>query len=55
MVFPGAHLFRPSGRWQHARGRKDIRGEPGSILSGGYAPDSVRAEDSAIVDEPGQC
>ena len=25
-----------------------------SSLSGGYAPDSVKAEDSSIVDEPGE-
>ena len=30
------------------------RGEPGSALSGGYAPDSVKAEGSSIVDEPGE-
>ena len=28
------------------------RGEPGSSLSGGYAPDSAKAEGSSIVDEP---
>ena len=59
MVFPGAHLFRapiwcPSGGWRHARGREHCRGEPGSSLSGGYAPDSVKAEGSSIVDEPGE-
>ena len=27
--------------------------EPGSALSGGYAPDSAKAECSSIVDEPG--
>ena len=31
------------------------RGEPGSALSGGYAPDSAKAEGSSIVDEPGEC
>ena len=31
------------------------RGEPGStLLSGGYAPDSAKAEGSSIVDEPGE-
>ena len=30
------------------------RGEPGSSLSGGYAPDSAKAEGSSIVDEPGE-
>ena len=58
MVFPGAHLFRapiwwPSGGWRHARGREHCRGEPGSSLSGGYAPDSAKAG-SSIVDEPGE-
>ena len=31
------------------------RGEPGSALSGGYAPDSVKAEGSSVVDEPREC
>ena len=30
------------------------RGGPGSSLSGGYAPDSAKAEGSSIVDEPGE-
>ena len=30
------------------------RGEPGSALSGRYAPDSAMAERSSIVDEPGE-
>ena len=30
------------------------RGEPGSALSGGYAPDSAKAEGGSIVDEPGE-
>ena len=59
MVFPGAHLFRApiwwsSEGWRHARGREHCRGEPGSSLSGGYAPDSAKAEGSSIVDEPGE-
>ena len=60
MVFLGARLFRapiwcPSGGWRHARGREHCRGEPGSsALSGGYAPDSAKAEGSSIVDEPGE-
>ena len=59
MVFPGARLFRapiscPSGGWRHARGREQCRGEPGSALSGGYEPDSAKAEGSSIVDEPGE-
>ena len=59
MVFPGARLFRapiwcPSGGWRHARGREHCRGEPGRALSGGYAPDSAKAEGSSIVDEPGE-
>ena len=45
----------PFGRWRHARGRKHSRGEPGSALSGGYAPNSARVEGSSIVDEPGEC
>ena len=28
--------------------------EAGSALSGGYAPDSTKAEGSSIVDEPGE-
>ena len=43
------------GTWRHARGRENCRGEPGSALSGGYAPDSARAEGSSIVDEPTEC
>ena len=31
------------------------RGEPGSALSGGCAPDLARVEGSSIVDEPGEC
>ena len=59
MVVPGARLFRtlvwcPSGGWRHARGRQHCRGEPGSTLSGGYAPHSAKAEGSSIVDEPGE-
>ena len=59
MVFPDARLFRAtiwcsSGRWRHARGREHCRKEPGSALSGGYAPDSAKAEGSSIVDEPGE-
>ena len=47
--------FVPVGRWRHARGRKHCGGEPGSTLLGGYTPDSVRAEGSSIIDEPGEC
>ena len=59
MVFPGVRLFRapiwcPSEGWRHARGREHCRGEPGSSLSDGYAPDSAKAEGSSIVDEPGE-
>ena len=39
---------------RHARGREHCRGEPGSSLSGGYAPDLAKAEGSSIVDEPGE-
>ena len=58
MVFPGvgpfqASIWCPSGGWRHARGRENCRGEPGDdALSGGYAPDSAKAEGSPIVDEP---
>ena len=45
----------PFSRWRHARGREYCRGESGSALSGGYAPDSARTEGSSIVDEPGEC
>ena len=41
--------------WRHASGREHCRGEPDSALSGGYAPDSVKAEGSLIVDESGEC
>ena len=34
--------------------REHCRGEPGSALSGGCAPDSAKAEGSPIVDEPGE-
>ena len=59
IVFPGVTPFRapiwcPSGGWRHARGRERCRGEPGSALSGGYAPDSAKVESSSIVDEPGE-
>ena len=59
MVFSGVRLFRapiwwPSGGWRHARGREHCRGEPGGSLSGGYAPDSAKAEGSSIVEEPGE-
>ena len=59
IVFSGVRLFRapiwwPSGGWRHARGREHCRGEPGSSPSGGYAPDSAKAEGSSIVDEPGE-
>ena len=59
MVFSGVRLFRApiwcsSGGWRHARGREHCRGEPGSSLSGGYAPDSAKVEGSSIIDEPGE-
>ena len=40
---------------RHARGREHCRGEPVSALSGGYAPDSGKAEGSSTVDEAGDC
>ena len=59
MVFSGVRFFRApiwwsSGGWRHARGREHYREEPGSSLSGGYAPDSAKVEGSSIVDEPGE-
>ena len=47
-----APIWWPSGGWRHARVREHCRGELGSFLSGGYAPDSAKAEGSSIVDEP---
>ena len=41
--------------WRHARGSEHCRGEPGSTPSGGYAPDSAKAEGDSIADEPGEC
>ena len=35
-------------------GTEHCGGKPGSSLSGGYAPDSAKAEGSSIVDEPGE-
>ena len=49
-----APIWCTSGGWWHARGREHCRGEPDSALSGGYAPDSVKAEGSSFVDEPGE-
>ena len=41
--------------WRHAKGREHCRGEPGSaLISGGYTPDSAKAEGNSIVDEPGE-
>ena len=59
MVFPGVRLFRAPiwcllGGCRHAKGREYCRGEPGSALLGGYAPDSAKAEGRSIVDEPGE-
>ena len=53
-ALPSSNLV-PFGRGWHARGRGYCCGEPGSALSGEYAPDSARAEGSSIVDEPGEC
>ena len=41
--------------WLHARGRETCRGDSGSALLGGYAPDSAMAEGSSVVDESGEC
>ena len=59
MVFPGVRPFGApnwclAGGRPHARGREHCRGEPGRTLSGGYAPDSAKAEGSSTVDEPGE-
>ena len=51
---PSSNLV-PFGRRWHARGRGHCRGEPGSALLGGHAPDSARVEGSSIADEPGEC
>ena len=37
------------------RDREHCREKSGSALPGGYAPESVKAEDSSIVDESGDC
>ena len=61
VVVPDERVFRapiwcPSGRCGvREAGSTVCRGEPGSALSGGYAPDSAKAEGSSIVDEPGEC
>ena len=44
----------PFGRMAARERREHCRGEPGSTLSGGYAPDSAEAEGSSIVDESGE-
>ena len=59
MVFSGVRPVRPpiwcnSGGWRHARGKEHCHEESGSAPSGGYAPDSAKAEGSSIVDEPGE-
>ena len=41
--------------WRHAIDREHCHGESSGTLSGGYAPDSAKAEGNSIVDEPGQC
>ena len=45
--------LREGGGTQEA-GTTVCRGEPGSALSGRYAPNSAKAEGSSIVDEPGE-
>ena len=40
--------------WRRARGREHCRGDPGSALSGEYAPNSAKAEGKSIFDEPGE-
>ena len=49
-----SQIWCPSGGVA-ARERQDYRREPGSTLSGGYAPDSAKAEGSSIVAEPREC
>ena len=60
MAFPGAHLFRapiwrPSGGVAARERQGALSRAWQSALSGGYAPDSAKAERSSIVDEPGEC
>ena len=56
---PGARLFRAP-IWCPTRGggKREAGGTVAeslaATLSGGYAPDSARAEGSSIVDEPGE-
>ena len=53
---PSSNLDALQEVWRHAKGREHCcRGEPGSTLSSGYAPDSAKAEGSSIIDEPGEC
>ena len=59
MIFPGVRPFRApiwcaSGGGRYARGKEHCHGESRSALSGGYAPDSAKAEGSSIFDEPGE-
>ena len=54
-AFPELHFVALREGWRHARGRKPYCGQPGSGLSGGYAPDLAMAEGSLIVDESGEC
>ena len=42
-ALPSSNLVHFVGKWRHARDRGHCRGEHGSALSGGYAPDSARA------------
>ena len=59
MVLPGARLFQaliwcPSGGLAACERQEHCRGEPGSALSDGFAPDSAKAEGRSIVDGPGE-
>ena len=59
-MFPGARLFPspnlvPFGRVAARERQGALSRRAGStLLSGGYAPDSAKAEGSSIVDEPGE-
>ena len=56
MIFDRVELAKPHEYgWPAAPYHANIREEPGNtLLSGGYAPDSAKAEGSSIVDEPGE-
>ena len=51
-MYRGSAVNALFGGFRNARERQGA--EPGRSLSGGYAPDSAKAEGSSIVDEPGE-